>query len=237
MFFKKETTKATRRKRTKAKPTTAKKKVTNKQLTLRKPSKRTAKKKLPIRKSSKQLAIKDKRTIGTFFSKVTLLSPFKKNPLARMVANRSDKKIEGKLALAFQKLHAEFSHREQQLELRMQEIKVQQEILLEQKQKRSQWLIPIALAAALAGGYMLYVLTSMQHSMSSMTGSIDNMDGNMAAMSGDMRYMSQNVQMMNQSMYQMNGNVRGMTKAMEPMGDVAQAASPFTKMFKSIMPF
>lgn len=187
------------------------------------------------RKSSKQLVPAKPSRLAGLFSKQTLLAPIKNNPLS--LRNNEQKQIDSKLALAFKQLHHEFNQREKQLEARMQEIKLQHEILIAEKQKRARWLLPIGFAAGLAGAYMLFVLTNMQNSMSSMTGSIENMNGNMAAMSSDMRYMSQNVQTMNQSMYQMNNNVKGMSQAMQPMGDVAQAASPFTKMFKSMMPF
>lgn len=233
--------------KSKAKPK-AKKRTATKTKTARKTQiKRTTTKKqtsVPARKK-RQLAKQPRKRVPTItakksssiLGKVTTLATVTKHPIARLTGRQDIANIEGRLAVAFKQLHTEFSKREQQLEVRMQELKLQHDRLLEHKQNRRKWLIPLAFAVAVAGGYMLYVLTSMQHSMTSMTGSMGNMNQYMSSMSSDTQVMSQNIQMMNRSMYNMNGNVQQMSQAMEPMANVASAASPFTKMFKSMMPF
>ena len=188
------------------------------------------------RKTAKKVPTSDVSRIGGILSKVNLPAVMTKNPLTLFTSKPKDN-IDGKLELAFKHLHREFNQREKQLEQRMQEIHLQHTLLLEKKHKRLKWLLPLGLLAALAGGYMLFVLTNMQNSMSTMTGSIDGMNGYMANMSNDTALMSQNIQMMNNSMYQMNGNVKGMSDSIEPMGDMAKTTSPFMKSFSAFLPF
>ncbi|MBU0654403.1 MAG: hypothetical protein KJ914_04625 [Gammaproteobacteria bacterium] len=156
-----------------------------------------------------------------------------------------------RLEYAFRRLHQEFNEREQQLEAKMQELKQQHQHTLAGKTKSRAWLAPVALAAVGVVGYMMYVMTSMQTSMTAMSGNINTMNGHMGVMAGDTQVMSQNIQTMNQSMYYMNNNVAYMSgnvaqmnqkvgtlaQAAQPMGEAASAISPFTKMFKSFMPF
>jgi hypothetical protein len=148
-----------------------------------------------------------------------------------------------RLEHAFKRLHHEFNEREHQLELKMQALK--------QQHTKRQWLMPLAVMGMAAGGYMLYVLTSMQGSMTAMSGNINTMNTHMGTMAGDTQVMTQNIQTMNESMYYMNNNVANMSgnvaqmnqkvgtlaQAAEPMGEAASVVSPFTKMFKSFMPF
>jgi hypothetical protein len=138
---------------------------------------------------------------------------------------------EQRMAVAFQQLHYEFDQREQQLQNQFKTIQ-QQTLLLEQnqKQRRKRSLIFGALALALAGGYMLFVLTNMQYSISGMTTYMQNM-------SGDTQAMSQNIQTMNTSIQQLNGNVGQMSSAIQPMGEIAQASSPMVETFRRFMPF
>lgn len=145
--------------------------------------------------------------------------------------------LDNRLASAFQQLHTSFNQREQQLQIQFQEIKQQQAVLLAQKQKRRRWLIPIALGSALAGGYMLFVLTNMQDSMSGMTGSIHTMNNHIATMSDDTRTMSQNMQTMNSSIHQLNGNVDQMSTSIKPMGEMAETTNPYLQKFRDFMPF
>lgn len=156
-----------------------------------------------------------------------------------------------RLEYAFHRLHQEFNEREQQLEVKMQELKEQHENLLAGKTKKRLWLAPVVVAAVGVVGYMMYVMTSMQTSMTAMSGNINTMNGHMGTMAGDTQVMSQNVQTMNQSMYYMNNNVAymsgnvaqmnqqvgAMARAAAPMGEAASTMSPFMKMFKSFMPF
>jgi outer membrane murein-binding lipoprotein Lpp len=145
--------------------------------------------------------------------------------------------LDNRLASAFQQLHTTFNQREQQLQVQFQEIKQQQAVLLEQKQKRRRWLIPLAFGAALAGAYMLFVLTNMQNSMLGMTGSIHTMNNHIATMSGDTHTMSQNMQTMNSSIHQLNGNVEQMSTAVKPMGEMAETGNPYLQKFRAFMPF
>jgi len=137
--------------------------------------------------------------------------------------------VEQRMAVAFQQLHYEFDQREQQLQNQFKTIQ-QQTLLLEQKQRRKRSLIFGALALALAGGYMLFVLTNMQYSISGMTTYMQNM-------SGDTQAMSQNIQTMNTSIQQLNGNVGQMSSAIQPMGEIAQASSPMVETLRRFMPF
>ena len=189
----------------------------------------------PIKKEkTRPLTVVGKPVLEQIFSNVNAIVPAKNNIITRLTKGR-DEILNEKMSLAFRQLHHEFNQREKQLEIKLQEIQLQHDAL--QGRVRSKWLIPMALAVALAGGYMLYVLTNMQNSMSSMTGSINNMNGYMSNMSSNTQAMSQNMQAMNNSMYYMNGNVNKMTQAIEPMGEAAQTISPFAKAFKSFMPF
>jgi hypothetical protein len=138
--------------------------------------------------------------------------------------------VEQRMAVAFQQLHYEFDQREQQLQNQFKTIQQQQTLLLEQKQRRKRSLIFGALALALAGGYMLFVLTNMQYSISGMTTYMQNM-------SGDTQAMSQNIQTMNTSIQQLNGNVGQMSSAIQPMGEIAQASSPMVETLRRFMPF
>jgi len=151
------------------------------------------------------------------------------SPLTR-ISQWRENRINNKLQFAFKHLHKEFNQREQKLEQRIQEIQQQHETLLLQKQKKLRWLIPLGLITAFAGGYMLFVLTNMQNSMSQMTGSINGMNGYMSTMSND-------INSMNHSMATMNNNVEGMATAIAPMGEAAKETTPFIKTFRSFMPF
>lgn len=156
-----------------------------------------------------------------------------------------------RLEYAFKRLHQEFNEREHQLEQRMQELKQQHQQALAGKTQKRLWLAPLALAVVGVVGYMMYIMSSMQGSMVAMSGNINTMNGHMGTMAGDTQVMSQNIQTMNQSMYYMNNNVAYMSgnvaqmnqkvgtlaQAAQPMGEAASAVSPFTKMFKSFMPF
>jgi methyl-accepting chemotaxis protein len=155
---------------------------------------------------------------------------FPKNPITRLTQKRD---IEIKMEEAFKRVHYELQQREQKMEVRLQEITLQNQ----QLKQRSKWFVPMLFAAALAGGYLLFVLTNMQYSMSNMTGDIGAMNGYMKDMSG-------NTHSMNQSMSALNGNIGNMTEdvtqmsdAIQPMGDVATAVTPFSKAFRSFMPF
>lgn len=228
----------------KAKPNSQKRKASKVSTVKKVTQKRGVKKK----KSNKQVLLprvtktriqksteKQKPILDQVLLSISSLAPTKKNILTRLIKKDDAEIVHSKVLLAFNRLHHEFNQREKQLEVKLQEIQLQHDTLIEKK--RSKWLIPIALAAAFSGGYMLFVLTNMQHSMSSMTGSINNMNGYMANMSTDTQAMSQNMQAMNNSMYSMNGNVNKMTQAIEPIGDTAQTVSPFAKAFRSFMPF
>ncbi len=158
-----------------------------------------------------------------------------------------------RLEQAFHRLHQEFNEREQQLEAKMQELKKQHQQALAGKTstKPRRWLVAAALAGMGAMGYMMYIMTSMQTSMTAMSGNINTMNGHMGTMATDTQLMSQHIQTMNQSMYYMNNNVAYMSgnvaqmnqkvgtlaQAAQPMSEAASAVSPFTKMFKSFMPF
>jgi hypothetical protein len=156
-----------------------------------------------------------------------------------------------RLEYAFKRLHHEFNEREQKLEIKMQELKQVQQSLSALKPKRQVWLLPMLLVAGAAGGYMMYIMSSMQASMINMSGNINTMNGHIGTMATDTQAMAQSTQAMNQSMYYMNNNVAYMSgnmaqmnqkvgtlaQAAAPMGDAAATVGPFMKMFKSIMPF
>ena len=159
--------------------------------------------------------------------------------------------VSERLEQAFKRLHQEFNEREQQLETKMHALTQTQQRLSATKTKKQVWLLPVILIAGAAGGYMMYIMSSMQGSMIAMSGNINTMNGHMGAMAVDTQAMSQNTQAMNQSMYYMNNNVAYMSgnvaqmnqkvgtlaQAAAPMGDAAATVSPFMKMFKSVMPF
>lgn len=159
-----------------------------------------------------------------------------RNPLRR-VSRSSGGEVDEKLKLAFHHLHLEFTQREQKLEKRIQEIQEEHEVVLLQRKKRLLWLVPLGLAISVAGGYMLYVLTNMQDSMSNMTGSIHTMNNHMEDISGDTQSMSENMQTMNNSMGDMNNKVGTMNDSIAPMGEAAGATTPFIKAAKSFFPF
>ena len=184
---------------------------------------------------TKKIKLSKKPTITNASSHKNLLANIKLpllkkiNPIRHITQWREDK-INGKLKLAFEHLHHEFNQREQQLEHRIQEIKNEHEALLLQRQKKLFWMIPLGLAVAIGGSYMLFVLTNMQNSMSQMTESMTGMNTYIASMSSDMNNM-------NNSMSSMNNNVEGMTTAITPMGEAAQETTPFIRAFRSFMPF
>ncbi|MDD5393740.1 MAG: hypothetical protein PHE17_12040 [Thiothrix sp.] len=181
-------------------------------------------------------------------TKVVKVSPMR--PPAKRDNLHTDGVAE-RLEYAFKRLHHEFNEREHQLELKMQALAQHHHLLQGTTQKKRLWLVPLALTGMAAGGYMLYVLTSMQGSMTAMSGNINTMNTHMGTMAGDTQVMTQNIQTMNESMYYMNNNVAYMSgnvaqmnqkvgtlaQAAAPMGEAASAVSPFTKMFKSFMPF
>lgn len=170
----------------------------------------------------------------SFWSKIK--SSIIKNPLRR-VSRRNAHEVDEKLKLAFKHLHLEFTRREQQLEERIQEIQVEHETVLLQRKKRLWWIIPLGLTIAMAGGYMLFVLTNMQDSMSNMTGNIQSMNNHMGNMSGDTQNMSKDMQAMNGSMGEMNHKVGDMTDSIAPMGEAASTTVPFMKAARSFWPF
>ncbi len=145
------------------------------------------------------------------------------------------------LEQGFRKLHDEFQRREQQLELRFQALSHQQQ---HKPLFKKYWLIPLAIAGTVAMGYMLYVLTSMQQSMTIMSSSIPTMNQHMGEMAQDTHYMSQNMQAlngnithMNHSFQQMNQQMGTVSRAMIPMGQAAETTQPFLSMMRSFMPF
>lgn len=159
--------------------------------------------------------------------------------------------VSERLEYAFKRLHEEFNQREQQIEDKIRELKQHHLALQGNSKQRYKWVVPVAIAGFSVIGYALYVLTSMQGSMTAMSGNINTMNSHMGTMAGDTQVMSQNIQTMNQSMYYMNNNVAYMSgnvaqmnqkvgtlaQAAAPMGEAASTISPFTKMFKSFMPF
>lgn len=234
MIWNKEKAKPSPQKRKSSKPSMIKKATKKKGVQSKKANKQVLiprTKQVSIPKSTE----KKETILGQTLLSINTLIPTKKNMFTKLLKRDNTDVIHNKILLAFNRLHHEFNQREQQLDVKLQEIQLHHDALVEKK--RSKWLVPIALAAAFSGGYMLFVLTNMQNSMSSMTGSINNMNGYMANMSTDTQAMAQNMQAMNNSMYYMNGNVNKMTQAIEPMGDAAQTISPFAKAFRSFMPF
>lgn len=185
-------------------------------------------------KSQQLMTLPRSGTKMSFWSKIKL--PIIKNPLRR-VSRPNGNEVDEKLKLAFKHLHLEFTRREQQLEERIQEIQEEHETVLLQRKKRLWWVVPLGLSVAVAGGYMLFVLTNMQDSMSNMTGNIHSMNNHMENMSGDTQNMSQNMQAMNGSMGEMNHKVGDMTDSIAPMGEAASTTVPFMKTVSSFWPF
>ncbi|MEE9351059.1 MAG: hypothetical protein V3U78_02270 [Thiotrichaceae bacterium] len=145
------------------------------------------------------------------------------------------------IELSFKRLTDEFNSREKQLEQRFHALEQHNKIAIASKRR---WIIPAAILGSIAGGYMLYVLTNMQDSMTLMATNIPQMNQHMGAMAGDTQIMSGNMQNMNQSMGDLNGNVAYMNQQMgsisnsiEPIGDAAATAQPFMGMMRSFMPF
>ncbi|WGZ92950.1 MAG: hypothetical protein QJT81_14075 [Candidatus Thiothrix putei] len=159
--------------------------------------------------------------------------------------------VSERLEHAFKRLHQEFNEREQKLEAKMNELQQVQQTLAVAKLKQRLWLFPVIVLAGAAGGYMMYIMSSMQASMITMSGNINTMNGHIGTMATDTQAMAQSTQAMNQSMYYMNNNVAYMSgnvaqmnqkvgtlaQAAAPMGEAASTVSPFMKMFKSFMPF
>lgn len=163
--------------------------------------------------------------------------------------------VQSRFAEAFQRLHAEFSQREQHLERRLDEVNAlhqQLQTVPQPHRKISPWLMfAMGAAATFAFSYMLLVLTNMQNSMQGMSGDMASMNGHVGAMVADTQAMSANtqamntsMQTMNQSIYHLNGNVGQMnqqmgtiSRAAAPVADMATPMRPFTKMFSSFMPF
>ncbi|OQX04517.1 MAG: hypothetical protein BWK73_35960 [Thiothrix lacustris] len=148
-----------------------------------------------------------------------------------------------RLEYAFRQLHQEFNEREQILETKMHALQQVQQSLSAVKAKQ-RWLLPMVLVAGTAGGYMMYIMSSMQSSMIAMSGNINSMNGHMGAMATDTQTMNQSLYYMNNNVAYMSGNVAQMNQkvgtlaqAAEPMGEAASTMNPFMKAFKSIMPF
>lgn len=175
--------------------------------------------------------------------------------LAEVPIQTEQEMVQSRFAEAFQRLHAEFSQREQHLERRLDEVNALQQQLQTAPQtnkKISPWLMfSLGAAAMFAFSYMLLVLTNMQNSMQGMSGDMASMNAHVGAMVTDTQAMNANtqamnasMQTMNQSIYHLNGNVGQMnqqmgtiSRAAAPMADMASPMRPFTKMFGSFMPF
>jgi hypothetical protein len=160
--------------------------------------------------------------------------------------------VNERLEYAFKRLHETFNEREQKLDAKMHALQqAQQSLSVAQTKKRRLWLLPMLLVAGGAGGYMMYIMSSMQSSMIAMSGNINTMNGHIGTMATDTQTMAQSTQSMNQSLYSMNNNVAYMggnvaqmnqkvgtlAQAAAPMGEAASTMNPFMKAFKSIMPF
>ncbi len=152
-----------------------------------------------------------------------------------------DSPISEFVELSFKRLTDEFNSREKQLDQRFHALEQHNKIAIASKRR---WLIPAAILGSIAGGYMLYILTNMQDSMTLMASNIPEMNQHMGAMSNDTHIMSSNMQNMNQSMGDLNGNVAYMNQQMgsishsiEPIGEAAETAQPFMGMIRSFMPF
>lgn len=143
--------------------------------------------------------------------------------------------------LSFEKLQTEFDTLEEQLDTKFQAL--QQKNQLDQA-KKNKWFLPIMLASAIGGGYMLYILTNMQSSMNTMSASIPVMNqhiGSMAldtqAMNLSMQHLNGNVGQMNQQVHQMNQQMGGISQSIKPMGEAAATTQPFLGAMRSFMPF
>jgi len=174
-----------------------------------------------------ELILAKRGMIRRLFSKAGLTS---KKSLTEL---KHQQGIEQKMEIAFRRMHRELNQREHKMELRLQEVTLQNQ----QLKKRRKFLLPMLFAAAIAGGYMLYVLTNMQNSMANMTGDISAMNGHMQNMSGNTASMNTSMQTLNENVDGMNGNVKQMSDSIQPIGEVAKTATPFTKAFSGFMPF
>lgn len=199
--------------------------------------KTTTARKTVAKKTSNKKPVKEKQPIQALVLKENMPPMLvKKSGLARLKNNESIDDINQKLALAFNKMHQDFSLREQQLEQQIQTLTLKYDSLEHQKKHRKFTLVLLFLAA-MAGAYMLFVLTNMQNSMSTMTGDIGHMNGHVAHMSQNMQQMNNSMYYLNGNVAHMNGNVQQMTNAIQPIGDMAQTTSPFMKAFRSFIPF
>jgi hypothetical protein len=186
-----------------------------------------------IKKTSappQELILAKRGIINRLFAKGSLPSLRNKNALAKLQQQQG---MEKKMERAFRRMHHELNQREHKMELRLQEVTLQNHAL----KKRRKFLLPMLFAAALAGGYMLFVLTNMQNSMAGMGGDINTMNGHMQDMSGNTASMNQSMQTLNENVESMNGNVKQMSDSIQPIGEVANTATPFTKAFRNLMPF
>lgn len=161
--------------------------------------------------------------------------------LPRQEIQANNHRLSEFVQLSFEKLQNEFDSREEQLEKQFQSLKQQNQL---EQTKNNKWFLPIMLASAIAGGYMLYILTNMQYSMNIMSASIPAMNqhmGNMAkdtqAMNQSMQHLNGNVAQMNNQVYQMNQQMGGISQSIKPMGDAAATTQPFLGMMRSFMPF
>ena len=161
--------------------------------------------------------------------------------LPRQEIQANNHKLSEFVQLSFEKLQNEFDSREELLEKKFQSLKQQNQL---EQTKKNKWFLPIMLASAIAGGYMLYILTNMQYSMNIMSASIPAMNqhmGNMAkdtqAMNQSMQHLNGNVAQMNNQVYQMNQQMGGISQSIKPMGDAAATTQPFLGIMRSFMPF
>jgi predicted nucleic acid-binding Zn-ribbon protein len=177
-----------------------------------------------------ELILAEKGMISRLFSKASLPSLRNKKSLAKL---KHQQGMEQKMETAFSRMHHELYQREHKMELRLQEVTLQNQ----QLKKRRKFLLPMLFAAAIGGGYMLFVLTNMQNSMANMTGDISAMNGHMQDMSGNTESMNNSMQTLNENVDGMNGNVKQMSDSIQPIGEVAKTATPFTKAFRSLIPF
>jgi methyl-accepting chemotaxis protein len=219
--------------------TTAKKTAEKKTVTAKKaPAKKTAAVNKKVAKATpRKKTVKTKQPSQALVLKENMPPMLvKKSGLSRLRSNESIDEINQKLALAFNKMHQDFSLREQQLEQQIQTLTVRYDSL-EQKRKHRKFTLVLLFLAAMAGAYMLFVLTNMQNSMSTMTGDIGHMNGHVAHMSQNMQQMNNSMYYLNGNVAHMNGNVQQMTHAIQPIGDMAETTSPFMKAFRSFIPF
>lgn len=174
---------------------------------------------------------------------------------ATVVASPSEiptENVPAKIKHAVQELHSHFDQREKELLVQVDKAFHAHQKTSQKRSRRQGWLLAsVASVGALAFGYLLYLMTSMQTSMVAMSGNMDAMNHHMGAMATDTQTMSQGIQTMNGSMAHLNNNVvymnnnvahmnhqmGAMTQAVAPMGEAAQTVSPFMKAFRSFMPF